>query len=411
MESDRLPDSREKAQSLPPPQKEEDPSNQPSVIEIASDDESTVDVVDITDEPEGVHSEDDGDVVITGETPVPERRSRTELPFSRNVRRRFSDPDQVQLVEERRIPENERRTSNDEISIVSSRNLTPAERQRQFRRFRGPPTQPHRHIHTHINSIGPADFEDGFRQVLTTRMGVRGEELLQRAQQLLDERYGGRGRRRDNINTLDSDLLSTMGHSIASLFGSFVSDPNFISYGIDGQPGDIERSVMERIERDNERELDRKLENENNYNRRALVEKRNEIKKQAKNYTSDIKQDSISGCEVCGVTLGEGISEDFKTNLAYADDLKKYREEFDVPAPWFCTKQLTQADKDLSKRVFLSKCGHVFCGRCIKNIGNRPKKKSKVLTIDNPAVYSPSKCPASGCESRFKAKSFFELYF
>lgn len=176
----------------------------------------------------------------------------------------------------------------------------------------------------------------------------------------------------------------------------------------------IEGSIMERIERDNEMALDERLENENRFNRSALLQKKDAIKREAFGYTNDIKNEETVCCELCAVVLGEGIPKDFTTNLQYDKNLQHYMNDYKVNAPWFCSHQLTGVDKDLSRRVFVAKCGHVYCGRCIKNISNRPRKKRKrgtiEMTMENPNIYAPSKC--TGCDERFKGKkSFTELFF
>lgn len=171
--------------------------------------------------------------------------------------------------------------------------------------------------------------------------------------------------------------------------------------------------IMERIDRDNEQIIDRKLRDENQYNRSIVKEKREGIKREVQGYKSAISHDDNIGCELCGITLGEGIPEDFKPDIKYGKKLLIHSAENNCLAPWFCFKQLTDTDKDLSKRVFIAKCGHLYCGRCIKNIGNRPRiKRGQPLDIDNPNVYAPNHCIATECNTRFRGKNVFtELYF
>lgn len=171
--------------------------------------------------------------------------------------------------------------------------------------------------------------------------------------------------------------------------------------------------IMERIDRDNEQIIDRKLRDENQYNRSIVKEKREGIKREVQGYKSAISHDDNIGCELCGVTLGEGIPGDFKPDIKYSKKLLIYSAENNCLAPWFCFKQLTDTDKDLSKRVFIAKCGHLYCGRCIKNIGNRPRiKRGQPLDIDNPNIYAPNHCIATECNTKFRGKNVFtELYF
>ncbi|EGW33283.1 uncharacterized protein SPAPADRAFT_50181 [Spathaspora passalidarum NRRL Y-27907] len=178
----------------------------------------------------------------------------------------------------------------------------------------------------------------------------------------------------------------------------------------------VEESILRRIERDNERDLNERLQRETSYNNKALQEK----KKLAANHNEQtrhvttIKSDENLVCELCGIVLGEGIPEDFAADPAYNEHFDKYTGQYQVQAPWFCIYPMTQVDKELSKRIFVAKCGHTFCGRCVKNIGNRPRRTKATrsgLTILNPSIFAPSKCPETKCMKKFTAKGFTEVYF
>ncbi|KAG7193750.1 uncharacterized protein KQ657_000441 [Scheffersomyces spartinae] len=177
-------------------------------------------------------------------------------------------------------------------------------------------------------------------------------------------------------------------------------------------PDDIEASIMSRIERELDEAVSDKISRENLYNRKAYLQKKKLIvDPNNKRHVSRINSEVQVYCELCGVELGCGIPQDFKPNPKYDEDFEKYQQQYDVPAPWFCNKMITDVDKDLSKRVFSAKCGHVYCGRCVKNIGNRSGRISKStklkLSIDNPLISSPKVCH---CNKRFAARSFTELY-
>lgn len=175
----------------------------------------------------------------------------------------------------------------------------------------------------------------------------------------------------------------------------------------------VENSIMQRIERENERQVDTRLANEQVFNRKTLLDKQEISKQEILGYTNDIKENIDVCCELCGVILGDGIEDDFKPDPRYNNDIEKYMKMYRVHAPWFCIKQCTQADIDLSKRIFRSRCGHVFCGRCVRNIGNKPRKLKATMgiTIDNPQYYAPKKCPAPDCKKQFTVKGFQEAYF
>lgn len=187
----------------------------------------------------------------------------------------------------------------------------------------------------------------------------------------------------------------------------------FHSYGL-AEP--VSNTIMERLARDDEAALDRKIEKENIHNRKMLRQKENIAKDEAEGYTNNVTPLGTLLCELCGIELGEGIPSEFRPDPRYDDNLTEYAGKFRVNAPWFCIRQTSDVDIALSKRVFAAKCGHVFCGRCIKNIGNRPpgrrSKKKEELTILNPQISAPRKCPAKGCGVVFNKgkKTFTELF-
>ncbi|KAI5969284.1 hypothetical protein CANMA_001731 [Candida margitis] len=192
--------------------------------------------------------------------------------------------------------------------------------------------------------------------------------------------------------------------------------PNIYGRG-DVSPDDFENSIMQRIEEDNNRAADARLERESNYNRKSMMEKQKlaAAENSKGTHTSKINSGDNLVCELCGVTLGEGVPEDFKGDPKYDHNFAKYADQYRTQAPWFCVNPFTSADHDLSKRIFASKCGHTFCGRCVKNIGGRPTRKAKDspsgFTVKNPSIYAPTKCPAKDCAKKFVAKAFTEVYF
>lgn len=183
-----------------------------------------------------------------------------------------------------------------------------------------------------------------------------------------------------------------------------------------GQNDGVSNSIMERLARDDEAALDRKIENENIHNRKMLRQKEKIASDESDGYTNNIGPNLTLMCELCGVELGEGIPADFKPDPRYDEKLVEHAGKFRVNAPWFCIRQCLPADIDLSKRAFVAKCGHVFCGRCIKNIGNRAPgrraRKKEELTIMNPQISAPRKCPAKDCGIAFTKgkKTFTELF-
>lgn len=338
---------------------------------------------------------DTNDVVITNVTRVPPVRTRDDTEnghtrrFERNVRQRLQS-DEIRSLDDYE-DENE---DDDDLQIVEERQLpnpTPFGESRNNTVIFG--HGDHYHVHSHgppfVEGIIPMQAEDLRSRRFLRNMNNDGESLFRRA---ITFRFGE-------------------GHALVQLLLGNGELPEFE----DTNFNTMNRSIMERIERDNEQEMDRRLETENKFNRKTMLDKKAQIKKEVKGYSNDINEADNLGCELCGVTLGEGIPQDFKSNPKYNKDYDKYHKEFGVNAPWFCSLLITDVDKDLSKRVFLSKCGHIYCGRCIKNIGNRPRGKNKnknIMNMENYAIYSPSTCPAIGCEHKFRGKkSFIELYF
>ncbi|OBA24490.1 hypothetical protein METBIDRAFT_10625 [Metschnikowia bicuspidata var. bicuspidata NRRL YB-4993] len=180
--------------------------------------------------------------------------------------------------------------------------------------------------------------------------------------------------------------------------------------------GDISSAIMDRISREEENSLDRKMESENRHNRKVLEKKKGVACDELDGYTNDIAPDDNVMCELCGIVLGEGIPTDFEPDLKYDENLEVHASSSQVMAPWYCIRQCFSTDRELSKRVFAAKCGHVFCGRCIKNIGNRPPSKrgknSNHMTTLNPQISAPRKCPAEECGVAFNKskKTFLEIF-
>ncbi|KAI3402762.2 hypothetical protein KGF56_004436 [Candida oxycetoniae] len=204
--------------------------------------------------------------------------------------------------------------------------------------------------------------------------------------------------------------------------GPFVGDSGLAHRLFMGPPGnfdedEFEQNVLRRIEEDNNRTLDARLQSESAFNKKSMAEKQKlvEEEKRKGTHTNTIKPEDHLVCELCSVVLGQGTPEDFKGDAKYDANFAKYAKQYNTQAPWFCVNPFTLADHDLSKRIFVAKCGHAYCGRCVKNIGGRPSRRRKEdpsdFTIRNPDIFSPRKCPAKDCAKRFVAKAFTEIYF
>lgn len=172
---------------------------------------------------------------------------------------------------------------------------------------------------------------------------------------------------------------------------------------------DIMPLIMARIERESEGALDARMEKERAYNVKTHQEKQLVVATEVPGYTNTLLPAHPVGCEVCGVSLGAGVTDDFAEDPRYGQQWEKYQKQYRVPAPWFCVLSLTATDRELLKRVFNAKCGHVFCGRCVKNIGSAPKvgRKRRQIDMSHPKVYSPQKCPQ--CQASLRRK-FNEIF-
>lgn len=228
-------------------------------------------------------------------------------------------------------------------------------------------------------------------------------------------------RRRINNNNFGFYQASLLGRDLVILSNSNIPEmllrhQRTLMLLFHERQNEVSASIMDRINREDEITLDRKTEIENIHNRKALREKQGIAKTEIDGYTNNINPDVNCLCELCGVVLGQGIPLDFQPDPKYDENLAEHAGRCRVNAPWFCLRQCFDIDITLSKRVFAAKCGHVFCGRCIKNMGNRPPAKrgqaQKVVSIVNPHISAPRKCPAAGCGIGFNKgkRTFTELF-
>lgn len=343
------------------------------VVEVLSDEGESIEPLSMLSDHE--------DIEITGVNVVPQSRifpsrirHRRIRPHTRNVRLR-RDQD----------------TSSDDIQIVDERPVLPLARFDDTEEFRRALMG---RFGTLESPIGT--FEGDFGRVVSVITGMN------RWRRLADSGSTSRRhlRRRRPVRYTSEPQYE--------LEFPFLEGPS------SDEASAMERSIMERIDRENDRDLDGKLRQENKYNTKQLHAKQAIAANEQHGYTNDINSQTAFTCELCAVPLGTGIPEEFTPNPKYDANLERYSRLYRVQAPWFCSRQISPVDIDLSKRVFVAKCGHVYCGRCIKNIGNRPRQKraSKQLTIENPGLSCPRRCPAPECNLEFRGKrTFTELYF
>lgn len=132
--------------------------------------------------------------------------------------------------------------------------------------------------------------------------------------------------------------------------------------------------------------------------------------------------EDIAICCLCGVDISCGIPDDFK-GISEQDSEVSFEslvQKYGISCPYKSLASPTILDRDLSKRTFVSKCGHTFCGRCYLRISSASeatksftrKQLKKLIGPANPAIYGPSVCPAPDCNAKIRAKGrMTEIFF
>ncbi|CCE61510.1 hypothetical protein TPHA_0A04370 [Tetrapisispora phaffii CBS 4417] len=142
-------------------------------------------------------------------------------------------------------------------------------------------------------------------------------------------------------------------------------------------------------------------------------------------------------CCLCGVELGIGIPETFAGISAEDKKLECFKDiatKYGFSCPYQTMVRPTELDRDLSRRTFISNCGHAFCGRCYnrihlakaetkknngRDITNKLTRLSQsnrispvILGSLNPDNYGPKICPGSDCKYQIRARTKMrEAYF
>ncbi|KAG7695459.1 hypothetical protein KL930_003456 [Ogataea haglerorum] len=197
----------------------------------------------------------------------------------------------------------------------------------------------------------------------------------------------------------------------------------------EGEGDEIPHSIMDEIRRREQEEEDRRVRSRSNMANKMKMtqETKAQIPEEQRNmFSNGFSSKDTSVCILCGVPLVEGIPDDFQTSTDM--ELKRKLVVHDkFMSPWQFSKNLTTADKDLSRKVFFGRCGHVYCGRCINNINryakqkgkSRPKKRKTDLAkvgvehmdLNDPEYSAPNRCVAQDCKRLLTGNYFFrELY-
>lgn len=143
------------------------------------------------------------------------------------------------------------------------------------------------------------------------------------------------------------------------------------------------------------------------------------IQKLPEEYSSKLSPEIEAVCPLCGVVLGEGIPDDFKHVEGDFSKEQNYLGEIQrlgCQAPYQLLNLVTDLDRELSRKVYFARCGHVYCGRCAQRIAGRGAGRVKgAKNIDNPGVFAPKRCVAEGeggskCGGRLWGGKFVEVY-
>ncbi|CDR41018.1 CYFA0S06e00298g1_1 [Cyberlindnera fabianii] len=366
-------------------------------------------------------SEGEDDIQILEARPITDsRRQRSPTRDTRHSRRLVRSSDDVEIVEERQVepalheeiylPDgphalpNTRRPNRENASFDRRRSTRRRqqmrdrrERERQELEREAQELLLDEEIHR-----GHQPFWVGIRQPLW-RSSFDG------AQQALNRVWVGRQPNRHQAERQGLTFEMLNDHFNHLLYGQQNADAG------DAIPPD----VMAAIQASEERVINKKIEVNYEATKKVQSDIQDRINNIKEPYTCAISEDEEYACVLCGVTLGGGIPSDFAPPKL-TKPLAALQEKNDVQAPYEAMKLVTDVDRDLSKRIFSARCGHTYCGRCVKNISNvkgsmkEVRKKGIKRTdnvIDNPFVYAPLKCVGGDCQQRLGGRTaFFELF-
>ncbi|KAL6935615.1 uncharacterized protein HGUI_02497 [Hanseniaspora guilliermondii] len=203
--------------------------------------------------------------------------------------------------------------------------------------------------------------------------------------------------------------------------------------GVDDQVGTLE-SINERIEAMEDIESNRRSKYMTNARKGILSEHEAEMKRLAIDICSDFTDTvptkigtlhahknvkKINICMLCATPLREGIPDSFKGCRAKDQSFEYLVKKHGVPCPYVALTAPTETDRRYSKRLFIStKCGHVYCGRCVMRISNSMKlpetlrrRRQNAVGCANPYIYGPAECVDPDCHTRFNEKNVFREVF
>lgn len=245
-------------------------------------------------------------------------------------------------------------------------------------------------------------------------------------------------------------LTGISGQDILNGFFNFTNYPDSMAaylhsrvYGNQGSPSDDDmeeaqtQSIIDIIQEREESERDQRVKE---YNRKTqslqqkyIEEAKHlppgysasfatpEVIKDNDNDKDDEEEEDMIVCTLCGVELGVGIPDEF-SGITPEDiplSFDELMEKYDSRCPYQTLGRPSTLDRDLSKRTYVSNCGHLFCGRCFRRYlyAREMKSKSKKslqlkLGASHPDNFAPKICPADNCKYQVRAKAKMkEVYF
>lgn len=236
-----------------------------------------------------------------------------------------------------------------------------------------------------------------------------------------------------------SNRYRVMNPTLSSMYEGWASWDYFQSW----QTSMHELSQLARADDDLERALRESVEDSyKNYGSKK-IDQPEAPTKTTEGFSRDVAEKQVLVCAVCRVELGAGIEEE-KTessqgggtdmdSIASTSSLGKRSRDEDIETPvphrpFSRFSDISEVEKILSKRVFFTPCGHLYCGLCVQNIKRkRGGKASKSTTnehelanipdftgryIDTPFSLIKS-CIVPGCGHilpRSRAKFFKEMF-
>lgn len=86
--------------------------------------------------------------------------------------------------------------------------------------------------------------------------------------------------------------------------------------------------------------------------------------KTTEGFTRSVRKKQVVTCALCRFDLGVGIPSEKKSGVKRRKRFSRFSD-------------ITEVERTLSKRMFFTKCGHIYCGLCVQFIKRRRTSKQK----------------------------------